>query len=171
MINYRILTTGLLIIVPGFVMAQEPKDSIHFELRPDALDAIRKAFGEPLKAKTKPTFDFIRKIPGLTTDSTDIRKVLTLRPYNFNTRFDEDPIYDKMSKEVKMAAGIGLAKYNYKFPTIKNPKGHDFNAFLNMIFSPQERRKKKNRMFIEKVLLPAFDKESIKFYEKNDLKK
>ena len=163
-------TILLLFLFAGSTLAQELKDSIHYELKPEAFEAIKKAFGESALSP-KPKFDFIRKIPGLMTDSTDIRRILTLKPYNFRTRYDEDPIYDKMSKEIKMADGKGLAKFNYKFPDIGRTQSHDFNNFLNLIFSEKDRRKRKNKKFIEEVLLPAFNKESTKFYEKPPLAK
>ncbi len=163
-------TIFLLFLFAGSALAQELKDSIHYELKPGALEAIQKAFEKPVLSP-KPKFDFIRKIPGLMTDSTDIRRILTLKPYNFRTRYDEDPIYDKMSKEIRMADGKGLAKFNYKFPDIGRTQSHDFNNFLNLIFSEKDRKKRKNKKFIEEVLLPAFNKESTKFYEKSPLAK
>lgn len=100
------------------------------------------------------------------TDSTDIRRRLTLKPYRFDTRMDEDPIYDHMSQEIRMADGKGLSKFNYKFPDIGKGKSYDFNNFLSIIFSEKD-RKKENQKFIKEVLLPAFNKESVKFYEKS----
>ncbi len=166
MVVQKIIVIIFLFLFSGSVVAQELKDSIRYELKPGVLDAIHKAFGEPLTPPQK-KFDFIRKIPGLMTDSTDIRRRLTLKPYRFDTRMDEDPIYDHMSQEIRMADGKGLSKFNYKFPDIGKGKSYDFNNFLSIIFSEKDRKKRKNQKFIKEVLLPAFNKESVKFYEKS----
>lgn len=85
-------------------------------LNPDAVNSIRfetSPMGNPLMATDSPALKYNEELPGLPEDRTELRKVLTLRPYNAFTKRGEDPIMDRVKDEQlkrDMAMKLNLAR-------------------------------------------------------------
>lgn len=108
-------------------------------LNPDAVNSIRfessPLLGKPMIAGESPALKFNEELPGLPEDRTELRKVLTLRPYNAFTKRGEDPIYDKIKEEqlkrdMTMKLNLARIRDNIRLGnvTIKGVVGRDAHA-------------------------------------------
>lgn len=104
-------------------------------LNPDAVKSINLGsplLGKPMIATESPALKYNEELPGLPEERKDLRKVLTLRPYNAFTKRGEDPIMDRakneqMRRDIAMKLNLARIRENLSIgnTTVKGVVGRD----------------------------------------------